>query len=391
MKHGETFYFAKPHVVDNPKKMLWFFVSPKFDEIIAKTKLEEKHAELLSLRISAFFDFSVGALQTENTGKIFYEWLSKNYSKDGITAKIDELREEYFTTYNDYITSCVSEENSKNDVLDAFEHLYNYINETHDRLRIELIGYNLKARSEYWILISESISLLNKKIINDLTEMGKDFPGFRTRLLQLDFDRRDINIFLNELVDPEIPLFYKYDRLDNVARMLWPYMQHREDYLKLHEILKANAELFKDSPDYHPLLNSLKSIIEYGNDSNFKFIKHFVNYCYNYEHDGKKLFYLENSSNSVVLNAKNDLFRMIYNPKVDKKRKFVLQGPTDLTHTFVHEFFTNPSINKASKDFLILSAIDLYETFFTRQGKLITKAAITRHLQRMKEPIPQAE
>ena len=383
MKEKQKFYFSQKIEVTDPKNLIWQFITPEHDETIAELKIKGQTAELLSFRLDVFFNFIVGVVPTEYSIKEFTQWLNKYYSETDIAIKIEELREELFTSYSNHITKIINEKESKNDVLLALESIHKSFNLLLRAFMSQMISGCFKTK--HWSLITDSILSINNKIVSDLLLIGKDFKGFRGNLLQLDYDRRDVHIFLDELMNLQIPLSYKFDRLDNVARMLWPYMQHREDYLKLHEILKINAEAFKNSPDYFPIVNSLDTILKYGNNSEFRYIKFMVNYYYNYVLDGKKLFYLEGSENSVVLNAKNDLLKFIYNPNFHKDPKFILEGPTDLTHSFIHDFFTNPSINKASNDKIILSAIDYYKAFYTRQRRLITKSAVTKHMQRMRD------
>lgn len=383
MKEKQKFYFSEEIEVTDSKNLIWQFITPEHDETIAQLKIKGETAELLSFRLSSFFNFIVGVVPTEYSIKVFTQWLNKYYSEKDIAVKIEELREELFTSYGNHITKMLADKQSKNEVLLDLESIHKFFDQLLRIFMSQMI--HGCSKTKHWSLITDSILSINNKIVSDLLLIGKDFEGFRGNLLQLDYKRRDVHIFLDQLMDPQISLSHKFDRLENVARMLWPYMQHREDYLKLHEILKINAKAFKNSPDYVPIVNSLNSILEYGNNSEFKYIKFLINYYYNYVLDGKKLFHLESSENSVVLNAKNDLLQFIYNPKEYNEPKFILEGPTDLTHSFIHDFFTNPSIKKASNDKITLSAIDDYKAFYTRQRKIITTYAVTRHMQRMRD------
>ena len=80
------------------------------------------------------------------------------------------------------------------------------------------------------------------------------------------------------------------------------------------------------------------------------------------------------------------LLKFIFDPKKSDKVIFILNGDVYYTHSFIHEFFSDPIICSAANRSLSLLSINSYPIFFKKNSiKPISLSAVKRALTRSKE------
>ena len=385
MKKEETFLFGQKEEVIDSRNLIWFYLSKEHDKLILEAKSEGKLEELLKLRVDAFFDFINGILQLGISNTILTRCLN-NYFKNDLHNKLKELKVELLISYDSYSIANIQDENSKNQVIIRLENVYKLVETKTRDLTQSLIEVSTKNLKLHWNKISTIILSIRLKLVSDIANLGSDFEKFRKDILHNYNNTPTTEHLLLDLNNQNANFTAKTNTIFITADWLWDLIKFRIDYLRLYQVLLTQARNFENVPDYSIVVNCLKNFVDYGNRSDFMEIKNLVDFYNEAEsEDGIKVFYFDRSNYINIIKAKSDLLQFIYNPKICIEPLFVLDGPTDRYHGFVYYFFTDPVINKASGDKFILNAIDHYKAFCNRQRNLITKAAVTRHMQRMRD------
>lgn len=379
-----TFYFEDDVITKESKELIWYYVSEDYNEKLKAAKKDKNTKVLLDLRMHAFFDFINGILNV-STNNSFTEWLKANYhSEDVLDTKILYLDKELTTSYNDHITEHIRHRNSQTNIIE----IIGDVNMQFDLIYFEIVKKLVFVKYRYtevlWQRIIDSIFQFKFRVVEDLMQIGKNFSELRRKLLEAEYNNITPDYFLSEFEDPLIPITYKTTKLPSLALLMWLEMKDRLEYQRLFECLISYKKFLDTLPIFNSLLNGVTTILKFENRSDFKDVKFIINDLFNYSHKGKKLFYLSSKEPSELLNAKNEMLQFIYNPKPCKVPKFTLDGPLSIIYTFIHFFYTNHVLNRASNDELILSGINYLNVFSLKKGKKITKSAVTKYLHRMK-------
>ena len=383
-----TFYFEDDVIKKKSKDLIWYYVSEDYDEKVKGAKKDKNTKVLLDLRMHGFFDFINGILDV-STNNSFTEWLKANYhSEDVLDTKILYLNKELTISYDDHLTEIIRDKNSQEGIIE----IIGDVNMQFDLMYFEIIKKMVFVKYRYtevlWQRIIDSIFQFKFRVVEDLMQIGKNFSELRRKLLEAEYNNITPDYFLSQFEDPLIPIAFKTTKMPSLALCMWLQMNNRLEYQRLFESLVVYKKFLDKLPIFNSLLSGVTTILKFENQSNFKDVKFIINDLFDYSHQGKKLFYLASKQPLEKLDAKNEMLQFIFNPKVCKEPKFILDGPLNITYTFIHFFFTNPVLNRASKDKLILNAIDYYKVFVMRNGIIITKSAVTRYLQRMKNQKP---
>ena len=379
-----TFYFGDKETLEESKNLTWYYESEYYNEKLKGAKKDKKTKVLLDLRMHAFFDFINGILNV-STNNSFTEWLKANYhSEDVLDTKILYLDKELTISYDDHLTEHIRDRDSQKSVIEIIGDLNMQFDLMYFEIIKKLVFVKYKYTEVLWKRIIDSIFQFKFRVVEDLMQIGKNFSELRRKLLEAEYNNITPNYFLLEFEDPLIPITYKTTKLPSLALLMWLEMKERLEYQRLYETLVLHKKFLDKLPIFNSLLNGVTTILKFENRSDFKDVKFIVNDLFNYSHNGKKLFYLSNNQPSDELDAKNEMLQFIYKPVRCKKPKFTLEGPLSIIYSFIHFFYTNPVLNRASNDELILSGIDYLNVFTLKKGKKITKSAVTKYLHRQK-------
>ena len=379
-----TFYFEDDVITKESKELIWYYVSEDYNEKLKAAKKDKNTKVLLDLRMHAFFDFINGILNV-STNNSFTEWLKANYhSEDVLDTKILYLNKELTISYDDHLTENIRDRNSQEGIIEIIGDVNMQFDLMYFEIIKKLVFVNYRYTEVLWQRIIDSIFQFKFRVVEDLMQIGKNFSELRRKLLEAEYNNITPDYFLSQFEDPLIPITFKTTKIPSLALCMWLQMNNRLEYQRLFDSLVMHKKFLDKLQIFNSLLNGVTTILKFENRSDFKDVKFIVNDLFNYSHNGKRLFYLSSKEPSALLDAKDQLLQFIYHPTPCKKPKFTLDGPLSITYTFIHFFYTNPVLNRASNDELILSGIDYHKVFGLRKGQTVKKSTVTKYIHRMK-------